>query len=252
MKKTEHLIAPSAFALTVGVSPKGLLLAIDAGRFSKKVLVKKGKRQLLRNDLARAEWFAYKGIPDPLLAAGSRSAGDEEAPEGASAQGYKLKPASAPASGNTAPFDLDPEDEGNAPPRMPPRKLNFPTFPDEEEDEDGDENGGTEWDARLGVDLPRGSLNQLRTRNEAIKAARAEVELKKSLAILVPVESVRRGLYAIGQEVRSRFEAMPARIVDACVGKDRFVIQSVMEEEINKILAHIADLGNREFIPTDE
>lgn len=250
-KSTESaiLVTGAAFARSVGVSNKAICNAIDAGRFSKKVLVKVGKRFKLREAAARAEWFAYKGVPDPLGGAVAVAA-SKPPPKPAPARKAPNNP--PPAASGSAPFDFDDEDEDPGPRRLPPRKAPFGGFGgavNDDEDEDPDEGGGFTYgyDHRLGMDLPKGTLNDLRARNEAIKAAKAEVELKKLIGSLVDVSEARRALFAVGQEVRTRFESMPARIVDQITSKSRFDVLNILEAEINAILTGLGELSEREI-----
>lgn len=99
-----------------------------------------------------------------------------------------------------------------------------------------------------GVEEGGATLAAAKRAKAVYDAKLAELEYKEKAGILVKQEDVYRNLFGFGQEIRSRLQAIPDRVIDeilACKGRNQAHL--ILYNAISIELEFLSELGNKKI-----
>ncbi len=99
-----------------------------------------------------------------------------------------------------------------------------------------------------GVGEDIGDISESRKRTEHYKAELARIELEEKTMILVPVDEVRKQLFAFATEIRIKFQNIPDVCLDEIMSiDDRNEAYSVLSKAIDHALNEMTEVVERDF-----
>ena len=103
-------------------------------------------------------------------------------------------------------------------------------------------------DGQTGAPQPQGrSLVEIKKMQAEIRLQMDAIELRKAKGELVDKKKVYAQLFAMGQEVRSAFQAIPDRVTDTVLAaRDRADAHKILSDAIAEALTHLSDIMKRE------